>query len=126
MPKHRLNNMLEVMFVFIISNLSNGTAPYNITVPSNPLNFPNIILQNYPWFFPLITLFLFGISEYLIGVTTQIDNRTNLLAVAFAYTMITYVEVATSLTTIGWFAVFEVITLAILFIISLFVPQGEN
>lgn len=118
--------MLEVMFVFIISNLSNGTAPYNITVPSNPLNFPNLILQNYPWFFPLITLFLFGISEYLIGVTTQIDNRTNLLAVAFAYTMITYVEVATSLTTIGWFAVFEVITLAILFIISLFVPQGEN
>lgn len=112
--------------IFIISNLSNGTAPYNITVPANPLNLPNIILQNYPWFFPLLTLFLFGISEYLIEVTTQIDNRTNLLAMSFSYTIVTYVEVADSLTTIGWFAVFEIMTLAILFIITLFVPQGEN
>ena len=117
--------MLPFIFVFIISSL-NGTAPYNITVPTNPMNFPNIILQNYPWFFPFITLFLFGISEYLIGVTTQIDNRTNLLAVALAYTMITYAEVASSLTTIGWFATFEVITIAILYVITLFVPQGEN
>jgi hypothetical protein len=114
------------MLVFIISNLSNGTAPYNITIPANPLYLPNLILQNYPWFFPLITLFLFGISEYLLGTITQLDNRTNLLAVAFAYTMITYAEVAASLTTVGWFAVFEVITLAVLFIIALFVPQGEN
>ena len=117
--------MLNLIFVFIITNLSNGTAPYNITMPSNPLYFPNIILQNYPWFFPFITLFLFGISEYLIGITTQIDNRTNLLVVALAYTMITYVEVTTSLTTIGWFATFEIITLALLFIITLFIPQGE-
>ena len=117
--------MIEFISVFIVSNL-NGTAPYNVTMPSNPLNLPNLILQNYPWFFPLITLFLFGISSYLMAITTQVDNRTNLMAVAFAYTIITYIEVATSLTTIGWFATFEVITLSMMFIISLFVPQGEN
>jgi hypothetical protein len=49
-----------------------------------------------------------------------------MLAVALAYTMITYAEVASSLTTIGWFATFEVITIALLYIITLFVPQGEN
>lgn len=117
--------MIDIIFSLIITHL-NGTAPYNITVPSNPLNFPNIILQNYGWFFPLITLFLLGISEYIISQATQIDTRTNLLAVSIAYTMITYVEVATSLTTIGWFAVMEIISLGLLYVISLFVPQGES
>jgi hypothetical protein len=117
--------MFFTVLTFIITNLNNGTAPYNITIPSNPADLPNLILQNYPWFFPLITMFLFGISEYLISLTAQIDNRTNLLAVALAYTIVTYAEVSGSLTTIGWFAVFEVITIAVLFIISLFVPQGE-
>lgn len=117
--------MLYIILTFIISNL-NGTAPYNITVPSNPLNFPNLILQNYPWFFPFITMFLFGISEYIIGIKTQVENRTNFLGVAFAYTVVTYVEVATSLTTLGWFATFEIITLGLLFIVTLFTPQGEN
>lgn len=118
--------MVFFILTFIISSLQNGTAPYNITVPANPLNFPDIILQNYPWFFPLITLFLFAISEYLLAIFTQIDARTNLFIVALVYTMITYVEVADSLTTIGWFSTFEIITIASLFIISLFVPQGET
>ena len=117
--------MITIIFVFIITNLTNGSAPYNITMPSNPANFPDLILQNYPWFFPFITLFLLGISAYLVNVKANIDTRTNLLAVALAYTVLTYIEVASSLTTIGWFATFEVITIALLIVITLFTQQGE-
>jgi hypothetical protein len=118
--------MLQFILTFIITNLANGTAPYNISVPANPMDFPNIILQNYPWFFPLLTMFLFSISEYMIGIATQIDSRTNMAVVALAYTAVTYVEVASSLSTLGWFATFEVITIALLYVITLFVPQGET
>jgi hypothetical protein len=117
--------MITIMLTFIITNLTNGTAPYNITMPTNPANFPDLILQNYPWFFPFITLFLFGISAYLINMKANIDTRTNILAIGLAYTILTYVEVASSLTTFGWFATFEIITISILILITLFTQQGE-
>ena len=119
--------MLHLILAFVITNLSNNSLPYNVTIPSNPLNFPNIIIWNFPWFFPFITMFLFGIGSYQMtkSPNPQMNSRTNLLAVAFGYTVLTYVEVLGSLTNIGWFAVFEGITLALIFIISLFVPKGE-
>lgn len=47
------------------------------------------------------------------------------MSVAFAYTVLTYVEELGSLTNIGWFFTFETLTIALLFLITLFVNQGE-
>lgn len=116
--------MLPILLGIIITNLTNGTSPWNITVPTNPLDFPNIILVNMPWFFPLITMFFTALSFYLITLKANEDTRTMLLVVAFAYTVLTYVEVLGSLTNIGWFFTFEVITMLVLYIITLFVPEG--
>lgn len=111
---------------FIITQLNNSTSPWNVSVPLNPANFPNILLINIPYFFPLITMVLFAISFYIITLKTNIDTRTSLLSVALAYTILTYVEVLGSLTNIGWFFSFELITIALLYVITLFVNQGES
>ncbi len=113
------------IYNFIITHLTNGTSPWNITISSNPLYFPNIIIQNMPYFFPLLTLMLFGVSAYLINTKVNLATKTNLLSVALSYTVLTYIEVAGGLTTIGWFVVFEIIVIAILYAITLFIPVGE-
>lgn len=112
------------IFTLIITHLANNTSPWNITLPTNPLYFPNIILQNMPYFFPLITLMLLGVSAYMINIKVNLATKTNLLTVGLAYTILTYIEVAGGLTTLGWFVVFEVIVVAILYTITLFVPPG--
>lgn len=113
------------ILVFIYTNLGNGTTPWNITVPANPQNFPNIILVNMPWLFPLITFFLTGISYYVLVRDTNIEGRTLLLGVTFAYTVLSYVEVLGSLSDIGWFFTFEMLTITMLFVTTLFVSRGE-
>jgi len=117
--------MLHVVLTFIITQLNNSSAPWNITVPGNPMYLPNILLSNFPWFFPFITFFFTAIGAYLMAVKTNIDTRTGLLGVAFAYTVLTYIEVLGSLTNLGWFFTFEVLTMALLYVITLFVNQGE-
>ncbi len=113
------------IFNLIITHLANGTSPWNVTLPTNPLYFPNIIMQNMPYFFPLITLMLLGVSAYLINIKINLATKTNLLSVGLAYTVLTYIEVAGGLTTLGWFVVFEVIVIAILYAITLFIPVGS-
>jgi hypothetical protein len=79
-----------------------------------------------PWFFPLITMVLFVLSAYLLNSKSEIETRTNLLITSFAYTVLTYIEVLGSLTTFGWFAFFELVTLLLLLLVHLFVPMGET
>lgn len=116
--------MLETMMLsFIISNLSNSSLPYNTTFSPNPMNFPNIIMQNFPWFFPLITLFALLITDYVIAAKTQVSTRNLTIGVAFAYTMIAYIEVTGGLTNSVWFFTFEFIFLLALFITQLFATR---
>lgn len=117
---------MNIMLTFIITNLTNGTEPWNTIVPQNPMNFTNLLLQNMPYFFPLVTMFSFVMSFYILTRKSAIDTRTMLLSTALAYTMLTYVEVLGSLTNIGWFFTFEIITLLLLYVITLFVNAGEK
>ena len=114
------------MSQFIITHLSNNTLPYNTTMPSNPLYFLNIIFVNMPWFFPLITMFLFLIGEYIITIKQPAQSKTGTMALALAYTMLSYVEVSGGLTNTGYFIFFEFITMILMFLITLFVNPGET
>jgi len=116
---------LALIMLQFYTNLNNVT-PWNVTIPSNPSNFPNIVIGNIPWFFPAITMFLMALSMYIIDTRTNINTRTNLLAISIAYTALAYVEMLGSLTTVGWFATFEMISIALFFIITLFVNPGEE
>lgn len=84
---------------------------------------PNIIIQNLPWFFPLITLVLLFITDYIFGLKRGIDTKTNFFAVALVYTMLSYLEVAGSLTTSGYFYLFEFVMLISLFVMTLFASR---
>ena len=114
------------MSQFIITNLTNNTVPYNTAMPSNPLYFLNIILVNMPWFFPLITMFLFLIGEYIITIKQPAESKTGAMALALVYTILTYVEVSGGLTNTGYFIFFEFITMFLMFLITLFVNPGET
>ena len=122
----KVDKMLHIILTFIITNLNNTTAPWNITLPTNPANFPNILLANFPWFFPFITFVLTALSSYVLILKSGVETRTSLLIISFAYTVLTYVEVLGSLTNIGYFFTFEVITLITLYVITLFVGPGEK
>ena len=116
--------MIEtIMLSFIITNLSNSSLPYNTTFSPNPANLPDIITQNFPWFFPLITLFALLITDYILATKTQQDTRTLTLGTAFAYTMATYIEVTGGLTNSVWFFTFEFIFLLALFVVQLFASR---
>ena len=95
-------------------------------MPSNPLNFLNIIFVNMPWFFPLITMFLFLIGEYIVTIKRPDQSKTGTMALALSYTILTYVEVSGGLTNTGYFIVLEFITMILMFLITLFVNPGET
>ena len=76
---------LALIMLQFYTNLNNVT-PWNVTIPSNPSNFPNIVIGNIPWFFPAVTMFLMALSMYIIDTRTNINTRTNLLAISIAYT----------------------------------------
>jgi len=119
--------MMGLVYIMLqfYTNLNNVT-PWNVTIPSNPNNIPNIVIGNIPWFFPLVTMFLMALSMYIIDIRTNISTRTNLLAISIAYTALTYVEMLGSLTTVSWFATFEMISIVLFFVITLFVNPGEE
>ena len=119
--------MIGLVYIMLqfYTNLNNVT-PWNVTIPSNPNNIPNIVIGNIPWFFPLVTMFLMALSMYIIDIRTNISTRTNLLAISIAYTALTYVEMLGSLTTVSWFATFEMISIVLFFVITLFVNPGEE
>jgi len=115
--------LVSIMLQFY-TNLNNVT-PWNATIPTNPNNIPNVVVGNIPWFFPIVTMFLMALSMYIMDTRTTINTRTNLLAISIAYTALTYVEMLGSLTTVGWFATFEMIAISLFFVITLFVNPGE-
>jgi len=119
--------MIGLIYIIlqIYTNLNNVT-PWNVTIPTNPSNIPNVVVGNIPWFFPVVTMFLMALSMYIIDIRTNINTRTNLLAISIAYTALTYIEVLGSLTTAGWFATFEMISITLFFVITLFVNPGEE
>jgi len=116
---------LAYIMLQFYTNLNNVT-PWNVTIPANPSNIPNIVIGNLPWFFPVVTMFLMALSMYIIDTRTNVNTRTNLLAISIAYTALTYVEMLGSLTTVGWFATFEMISITLFFVITLFVNPGEE
>ncbi|MEM4066535.1 MAG: hypothetical protein QXV17_06725 [Candidatus Micrarchaeaceae archaeon] len=111
--------MIEIMLAFFITNLTNSSLPYNTTFNPNPLYLPNIITQNIPWFFPLITILAFIITDYVLTVKNA-ATRTMLLGTLLAYTIVAYVEVAGGLTSSAYYFVFVFGFLLMLFITVLF------
>ncbi len=117
--------ILQAIFRF---NISANTLPWNTTL-SQPGNFtqaPNLIKQNIPWFFPLITLVLLLGSDYVLGLKKGIETKSNFFAVALVYTFLSYIEVVGQLSTSGWFYIFEFIMLASVFILTLFAKGQEQ
>src|SRR5271157_2910957 len=108
---------------FIITNLTANQLPWNTNMSTNLLYMPNIIIQNMPWFFPLITLVLLFITDYIFGLKRGVETKTNFFAVALVYTMLSYLEVAGGLTTSGYFYLFEFIMLIVLFVMTLFASR---
>lgn len=117
----------NILLTFIYTHINASQGVWNVTMPpGGPANFPNILLQNMPWFFPFITFFFAALSEYTLSIKNAIETRTGMLTVMLAYTILTYVEVLGSLTNIGYFFTFEVITIITLYVITLFVGPGEK
>lgn len=110
---------------FIIGNLSPNETAWNTTLSPNITSFPNLITRNIPWFFPLVTLFLLLISDYIIAIKRGVSLKNNFFTVALVYTMVSYVEVSGSLSTTGYFFMFEFIMIAALIFTTLFIRQGQ-
>ena len=110
---------------FVISNLSANQTAWNTTLSPNITQMPKLIIQNMPWFFPLITLILLLLSDYIIASKRGISLKNNFYSIALAYTMLSYVEVAGSLSTTGYFFMFEFIMIGALLITTLFIKQAQ-
>lgn len=118
--------MLHFVLQIFRTNIPSNTLPWNTTASPNPLNIPNLITQNIPWFWPLIALVLLLGTDYELGLKKGVDSKENFFAVAVAYTIFNYVLVAGSLEVSGYFYIFEFIMLASLFIMTLFVKASEG
>lgn len=114
---------LQVHGIFI-TNLSVNATPWNVTISGNLTQAPNIITQNIPWFWPAITLMLMLMTDYIIGIKRGVDLKNNFITVAIAYTMVSYIEVAGSLSTSNYFYIFEMLLLISLTVMSLW--KKEN
>jgi hypothetical protein len=94
-------------------NLTSTSLPYNTTMPSNLANFPQLITQNLPWFFPLILLIGFIWADYALSKSApEISGTKSFVIVALAYSSLSYLVVAGGLTTSAMFFLFEIIALA--------------
>ena len=94
-------------------NLTSNTLPWNTTIPSNLGNFPLIITQNLPWFFPLILLIGFIWADYTLGkAAPELAGTKSFVIISLAYSILSYILVAGGLTTSAMFFLFEVIALA--------------
>lgn len=111
---------------FIIGNLTPNETAWNTTLSPNITSFPTLVTRNIGWFFPLITLVLLLISDYLIATKRGVSLKNNFYTVALAYTMLSYVEVAGSLSTTGYFFIFEFIMIGALILTTLFIRQGQQ
>lgn len=109
-----------LILTFIVTNVSSGNTPYNTTMNPNPAYFPNLITQNYPWFFPFITMVMFIIVDYVLSAKTQIGSMHSLMGTSLAFMMISYGEVTGGLMNSVYFFTFEFIFILIFFITALF------
>lgn len=119
--------MIHVMFQIFKFNLTGNTLPWNTNdINGNFSAFPTIVTRNLPWFFPFITMVLLLVTDYVFGVKKGVDTKVTFWGVAFIYTMVTYIEVAGSLTTSGYFYLFEFIAIASLFVMTLFTQSQQE
>lgn len=117
-----INLFFQVHGIFI-TNVSGNTLPWNTSLNithGNLTEVPNYVIINIPWFFPLITLVLMLMTDYVLGIKRGVDSKVNFFAVALVYTMLTYIEVAGSLTTSGFFYLFDFIMILSVFVMTLF------
>ena len=94
-------------------NLTSTSLPYNTTMPSNLDNFPQLITQNLPWFFPLILLIGFIWADYALNKSApELSGTKSFVIISLAYSMLSYVVATGGLTTSAMFFLFEIIALA--------------
>ena len=94
-------------------NLTNTTLPWNTTIPSNLANFPVLVTQNLPWFFPLILLIGFIWADYALNKSApELSGTKSFVIISLAYSMLSYVVATGGLTTSAMFFLFEIIALA--------------
>lgn len=116
---------------FFRSQIPANTSPWGTTCTGGTatnancsiMNFPSMITMNMGWFFPLITMVLLIMTDYILAIRKGADTKTNLFAVALTYAILGYIEVAGNLATIGYFFIFELILIAIIMIMVLFQNQ---
>lgn len=112
--------MLHLFFSIFITNLSSNSLPYNTTIPgTNPLNFPKLITQNIPWFFPMLMMFGVLSVDYLLAIRKNFELKANFAVATLIYTMIAYAAVSGGIMDTGYFFFFEFLFILALFIISL-------
>lgn len=101
-------------------NLTNTTLPWNTTMPTNIANFPQLITQNIPWFFPLVLLMTFVWADYALTKSApELSGTKSFVIVALAYTFLSYLVIAGGLTTSSVAFLFEIIALAGFFLETL-------
>ena len=94
-------------------NITSTSLPYNTTMPSNLANFPQLITQNLPWFFPLILLIGFIWADYALNKSApELSGTKSFVIISLAYSMLSYVVATGGLTTSAMFFLFEIIALA--------------
>jgi hypothetical protein len=94
-------------------NLTNTTLPWNTTLPTNLANFPLIVSQNLPWFFPLILFIGFIWADYALSKSApELSGTKSFVIISLAYSLLSYLVIAGGLTTSSMFFLFEIIALA--------------
>jgi hypothetical protein len=94
-------------------NLTNSTLPWNTMIPSNLANFPQLVSQNLPWFFPLMLLIGFIWADYALNKSApELSGTKSFVIIALAYSILSYLVIAGGLTTSAMFFLFEIIALA--------------
>ena len=94
-------------------NLTSTSLPWNTAIPSNLANFPQLITQNLPWFFPLILLIGFIWADYALNKSApELSGTKSFVIISLAYSMLSYVVATGGLTTSAMFFLFEIIALA--------------
>ena len=77
-----MDNMIFIVFSLVlfqskglwVSNLSSNSLPWNTSITgATPSAFFNMVSRNIPWFWPLITLFLFAMFNYVYA-SRKIQN----------------------------------------------------
>jgi len=105
---------------FFITNLPANQLPWNVTVSPDPLQLPQLILQNIPWFFPLITLVSMVMIDYILGLKRGVSTKVQWVTVAIVFTILQYIEVAGGLASSAYFFLFEFLMMISMFVMVIF------